>query len=126
MSIEAIASSRFLKVTPRKTRSVADLVRGRKCSEALDLLRFLPKATRVPVEKTLRSAIANAVNHAEKGRLNPDDLKIEEVYVDSGVTMKRYRPRARGRADVRRKRTAHIVVRVTEDHEKESLSRGKG
>lgn len=126
MNIEAIASSRFFKVTPRKTRAVADLVRGRRCSEALDLLRFLPKATRVPVEKTLRSAIANAVNHTEKGRLDPDDLRVEEVYVDSGVIMKRYRPRARGRADVRRKRTAHIVVRVIEDHEKESLSRGKG
>jgi large subunit ribosomal protein L22 len=100
-------------MTPRKTRAVADLIRGRNCAEAISSLKFLPRAAKVPVEKTLRSAIANAVSQTEKGRLNPEDLRVEEVYVDSGATLKRFRPRARGRADVRRKRTSHLVIRVS-------------
>jgi large subunit ribosomal protein L22 len=114
-------------MTPRKTRAVADMIRGRNCAEAISSLQFLPRAAKVPVEKTLRSAIANAVSQTEKGRLNPEDLRVEEVYVDSGATLKRFRPRARGRADVRRKRTSHMVIRVSRVVAEEgSPSEGRG
>ena len=113
MSNQATAHLRFLRMTPRKTRAVADMIRGRNCAEAIFSLQFLPRSAKVPVEKTLRSAIANAVSQTEKGRLDPEDLRVEEVYVDSGATLKRFRPRARGRADVRRKRTSHLVIRVS-------------
>jgi len=127
MSSQATAHLRFLRMTPRKTRAVADLIRGRNCAEAISSLKFLPRAAKVPVEKTLRSAIANAVSQTEKGRLNPEDLRVEEVYVDSGATLKRFRPRARGRADVRRKRTSHLVIRVSRvKAEEDSPSEGRG
>lgn len=119
---QASARLRFLRTTPRKTRTVANLIRGRNCAEAISLLKFLPRAAKVPVEKTLRSAIANAVSQSEKGRLGPEDLWVDEVYVDSGMTLKRYRPRARGRADVRRKRTAHLVIGVSKSKGEEILS----
>jgi large subunit ribosomal protein L22 len=127
MSGQATARQRFLRMTPRKTRAVADLIRDRNCAEAINLLKFLPRAAKVPVEKTLRSAIANAVSQTEKGRLNPEDLRVKEVYVDGGVTLKRYRPRARGRADVRRKRTSHLVIRVSRvEAEEGPSSEGRG
>jgi len=119
---QALAHLRFLRMTPRKMRAVADMIRGRNCAEAISLLKFLPRAAKVPVEKTLRSAIANMISQSDKGRLGPDDLWVDQAFVDSGMTLKRYRPRARGRADVRRKRTSHLVIGVARSKGEEPLS----
>lgn len=112
--MESKAVLHFLRMTPRKTRAVADIIRGRNCSEALEVLRFLPKAAKVPLEKTLKSAIANVINQTEKGKVDTENLWVKAVHVDSGATLKRYRPRARGRADLRRKRTCHVSIEVEE------------
>jgi large subunit ribosomal protein L22 len=105
----ARAQARFVRVSPRKVRRVVDLVRGMKASEALDVLRFAPQAASEDVYKVVQSAIANA-EHNE--RLAPDTLWVGEAYVDEGPTLKRFRPRAQGRAYRVRKRTSHITVVV--------------
>lgn len=112
--MEARAVARYIWIAPRKVRQVVDLVRGKKVTEALAILRFLPKRAAVPVAKVIRSAAANAEHNYE---MNPDELYIKRIYVDEGPTMKRYQPRARGRADLRRKRTSHITVVVEERKE---------
>jgi large subunit ribosomal protein L22 len=90
-----------------KARRVVDLVRGLPAREALTALQFAPQAAAVPVRKVIASAIANAENNEQ---LDPDSLLVAEVHVDEGPTMKRFRPRAQGRAFRIRKRTCHITV----------------
>jgi large subunit ribosomal protein L22 len=113
--MEAMAKARFVRVTPTKARRVVDLVRGKKAAEAVDVLRFAPQAASVPVLKTVQSAIANAVEGARRDseRLDESDLVISEIYVDEGPTLKRFRPRAQGRAGRILKRTSHITVVVS-------------
>jgi large subunit ribosomal protein L22 len=105
----ARAQARFVRVSPRKVRRVIDLVRGMKAAEALDVLRFAPQAASEDVYKVVASAMANA-EHNE--RLARDTLWVGEAYVDEGPTLKRFRPRAQGRAYRVRKRTSHITVVV--------------
>ena len=105
----ARAQARYARVGPRKARRVVDLVRGMKASEALDVLRFAPQAASEDVYKVVASAMANA-EHNE--HLDRDALWISEAYVDEGPTLKRFRPRAQGRAYRVRKRTSHITVVV--------------
>jgi large subunit ribosomal protein L22 len=105
----ARAQARYSHVGPRKARRVIDLVRGMKASEALDVLRFTPQAASEDVYKVVASAVANA-EHNE--HLDRDALWISEAYVDEGPTLKRFRPRAQGRAYRVRKRTSHITVVV--------------
>ena len=97
--------------SPRKVRLLADLVRGRKVSEALSILDFTTKRAALPMKKLIASAVANAVNNdgAEK-----ENLVIVEIRVDEGFTLKRHRPRARGRAFPIRKRTSHVFVHLEE------------
>jgi large subunit ribosomal protein L22 len=92
-----------------KARRVVDLVRGLPAKEALTVLQFAPQAASEPVYKVLASAIANAENNE---RLDPDSLLVREAYVDEGPTLKRFRPRAQGRAYRIRKRTCHITIAV--------------
>jgi large subunit ribosomal protein L22 len=92
-----------------KARRMVDLVRGLPAKEALTVLQFAPHAASEPVYKVLASAIANAENNE---RLDPDSLLVSEAYVDEGPTLKRFRPRAQGRAFRIRKRTCHITVTV--------------
>ncbi len=106
---QALAQARYVRDTPLKTRRVADLVRGMKASAALDTLRFAPQAAAETVSKVVASAMANAEHNRQ---LNPDKLWIREIYVDEGPTLKRFRPRAQGRAFRIRKRTSHITVVV--------------
>ncbi|GAA4908058.1 LSU ribosomal protein L22P [Stackebrandtia albiflava] len=103
----ARAVARYVRVSPMKARRVVNLVRGLPANEALTVLQFAPQAASEPVYKVVASAIANAENNE---RLDPDSLLISEAYVDEGPTMKRYRPRAHGRAYRIRKRTSHITV----------------
>ncbi len=112
--MEAIARQRFIRVTPRKMRIVADLVRGRDCNRALAILRFTPKAASPYLTKAIKAAVASAVERAGKAKLDPDGLRISEIRVDDGVIMKRMMPRSRGRADRRLRRTSHLTVKVSD------------
>jgi large subunit ribosomal protein L22 len=110
----ARAQARYVRVTPMKARRVIDLVRGMPADQALAVLRFAPQAASEPVYKVVASAVANARYAAERDsqRLDVEDLVVREAYVDEGPTLKRFRPRAQGRAYRVRKRTSHITVVV--------------
>src|SRR5689334_12585298 len=105
----ARAIARHVRVSPMKARRVVNLVRGLPAREALTVLQFAPQSASEPVYKVLASAIANAENNE---RLDPDSLLVAEAYVDEGPTLKRFRPRAQGRAYRIRKRTSHITIVV--------------
>src|SRR5947208_11550608 len=105
----ARAVARHVRISATKARRVVNLVRGLPAQQALTVLQFAPQAASVPVYKVLASAIANAENNE---RLDPDSLLVAEAYVDEGPTMKRFRPRAQGRAYRIRKRSCHITIVV--------------
>ncbi|MCF8568756.1 50S ribosomal protein L22 [Gordonia sp. HY002] len=105
----AKATAKFVRVTPMKARRVLDLVRGKNVDEALDILRFAPQSASEPVYKVLASAIANAENNQGQDRRT---LVVSEAYANEGPTLKRFQPRAQGRAFRIRKRTSHITVVV--------------
>ncbi len=97
--------------SPRKVRLVADLVRGKRADESLRTLEFTPKRASKTIAKLIESAVANAKNNENK---KAENLYVSEIKVDEGFTLKRFRPRARGRAARIRKRTSHIAVTLTE------------
>lgn len=105
----ARAIARHVRISPMKARRMVNLVRGLPAREALTVLQFAPQAASEQVYKVLASAIANAENNE---RLDPDALLVSEAYVDEGPTLKRFRPRAQGRAYRIRKRTCHITIVV--------------
>jgi large subunit ribosomal protein L22 len=105
----ARAVARHVRVSPMKARRVVDLVRGLPAKEALTVLKFAPQAASEQVYKVLASAVANAENNE---RLDPDSLLVRAAFVDEGPTLKRFRPRAQGRAYRIRKRTCHITIEV--------------
>jgi large subunit ribosomal protein L22 len=105
----ARATAKHVRVTPMKARRVVDLVRGKRVEDALAILKFAPQAASEPVAKVVASAAANAENNLG---LNPATLVISTAYVDEGATMKRFQPRAQGRAFRIRKRTSHITIEV--------------
>jgi large subunit ribosomal protein L22 len=105
----AFASARYVRITPMKARRVVDMVRGLPVDEALTLLQFAPQAASETVYKVLESAIANAENTEGLKRA---DLVLSVAMVDEGPTMKRWRPRAQGRATRINKRTSHITLAV--------------
>jgi large subunit ribosomal protein L22 len=109
--MEAKAILRFCRVAPRKARIVADMIRGRNVEEAISLLEFTPKRSAQLVRKVLHSAIANA---EDTGDVDVDRLFVKRITVDQGPTLKRYRPRAQGRAFRINKKTSHIVLVVAE------------
>lgn len=109
--MEVKARLRFARVAPRKARLVADLIRGKGSEEASNLLTFTKKAAAKIVKKVLKSAIANA---AQKKNVDVDRLYVKRITVDQGPTMKRYLPRALGRATMIRKRTSHITIVLDE------------
>ena len=106
------ATAKRLKVSPRKARLVVDLVRGLPVDRALDVLAFSTQRSAGLVRKVVESAIANA--ESREGA-DIDELRIAEIYVNKGVTMKRIRPRAKGRADRIFKRSSHVTVTVTDE-----------
>src|SRR3989338_4447309 len=114
---EVTAQLNFLRMGPRKVRLVVDLVRGKKVLRALDVLSLLNKKASGPIKKLLESAIANAKHNFS---LAADDLKIEKITVDGGPMLKRWMPKAHGRATPVRERTSHIklVLSVVEKKEK--------
>jgi large subunit ribosomal protein L22 len=114
---EAIATAKYIRMPPTKARQVVDLIRGRHVEDARRVLRFSPRAASTPVAKALESAIANAEHN---GGLPADELVVARAWVDEGPTLRRFRPRALGRATRIRKRTCHIAIvvgRPTEEPE---------
>ncbi len=115
--MEVKAVEKFIRVAPRKVRSVVDLIREKTIEEAIDILTFTPRGAAVAVKKAIQSAVANAT---ENNNINEDDLFIFKVFVDEGPTLKRFIPRARGRATKIRKRTSHLTVIVSDGKEVEA------
>ena len=105
------AVAKYVRISSRKVKVVIDLIRGKKVMDAKAILMHTPKAATEPVEKLLDSAIANAENNLE---LAKDNLYVAEVYADQGPTLKRFRPRAQGRASRIHKRTSHITIILDE------------
>ena len=119
--MEAKAQARFVRLTPMKARRIVNEVRGKSTDDAIAFLRFAPQAAAEPVRKVLESAVANARVKAEQAseRLDETTLVVLEAYVDEGPTMKRFRPRAQGRAGRILKRTSHITVVVGDGDDKD-------
>jgi len=117
--VESIARVRHIRVTPMKARRVVNMIRGKQAQEALAILKFAPQGASEPVYKLVASAIANARVKADASNsfLDEQDLIISKAYVDEGATLKRFQPRAQGRAFQILKRTSHItIVLATPDH----------
>jgi large subunit ribosomal protein L22 len=110
--VESIARVRHIRVTPQKARRVVNLIRGKQAQEALAILKFAPQGASEPVYKLVASAIANARVKADASNtyLDEQDLYVSSAYVDEGTTLKRFQPRAQGRAFRINKRTSHITV----------------
>jgi len=113
--LEARAVAKYIRLSPRKVRMVAELVRGRPVEEAINTLHFLTKKGSKPVEKALRSAVANAMNREAASKLNPENFYIKEISVDQGPSMRRYNPGPMGRASLIKKRSCHISIVVATD-----------
>jgi large subunit ribosomal protein L22 len=109
--MEARAVSRHLRIAPRKARGVVDLIRGKNVGQALMILDFVPRKGARLVAKTLKSVIANAESQQ---RVDVDRLYVRRITIDGGATLKRFMPRAHGRATPIRKRTSHITIVVDE------------
>tara|TARA_Y100001968_G_C19369871_1_gene724533 strand:- start:772 stop:1104 length:333 start_codon:yes stop_codon:yes gene_type:complete len=110
--MEVSASAKRLRISAQKVRLVADQIRGKPVADALDLLSFSNKKASALMRKALESVVANAENNEGA---DIDELKVSEVYVNEGMTMKRIRPRAKGRADRIFKRSSHITVTVSDN-----------
>jgi len=109
--METVAVAKYIRMSPQKIRLVADLIRGKKVEEALNILSFTPKASAPLISKVLKSAIANA---GQKQGVDVDTLMVKHISVDEGPTMKRYRARAMGRGNTILKRSSHIKIVVEE------------
>ncbi len=109
--MEVKAMAKTVRIAPRKARLVADLVRGKDCGEALSILNLTPKAASPIIEKVIKSAMANAEHNND---MDINNLYVKQILVNEGPTLKRFRPRAQGRASAIHKRTSHISVVVSE------------
>ena len=119
--LQVSAKAKYIRTSAQKAGLVMDLIRGKKASEALSILRFTKKSVARDIEKALRSAIANAVSVADrnqKRRLDEDDLFVSACYADQGPSQKRVRPAPMGRAYRVIKRSAHLTVHVAERESK--------
>jgi large subunit ribosomal protein L22 len=116
--MEAIAIEKYISASPRKMRRVLDMLRGKRVDEALDILHFTAKSVTTPIEKAIRSAVANLGNIEEGQRLDLDELYIKRAVVNEGPILKRFRPMSMGRAGRIRKRTSHLTI-VLEDTKEE-------
>ena len=120
--MEARANLRYLRITPRKVRVVADLIRGKNVNAALAQLAYVEKRAAEPLAKLLRSAVANAEQSAKDQSLDVDRLLVAEVMVDQGPSLRRYMPRAMGRAFKILKKTSHISLTISDETSKKKRS----
>jgi large subunit ribosomal protein L22 len=109
--METVAVAKYIRMSPQKIRLVADLIRGKKVEDALNLLSFTPKASAPLISKVLKSAVANA---GQKKGVDVDTLIVKSILVDEGPTMKRFRARAMGRGTSILKRSSHLKIIVEE------------
>ncbi len=112
--MQAKAVLRGVRISPQKVRLVVDVVRGKPVDMALAILRNMPQKAADDVARTIKSAAANAENNFH---MSPEDLRVATIFADEGPAMKRFSPRARGRANVIRKRSSHITVIVDDGEE---------
>lgn len=119
--MKAKAVEKFIRISPRKLRYVADIIRAKRVDDAVDLLTFTTKKAALIIRKAVQSAAANAT---ENHKMNEDDLVVEKIFINEGPILKRFRPRARGRATKIRKRTSHLTVIVSDGREEEAKSNG--
>ncbi|PQD94173.1 50S ribosomal protein L22 [Pradoshia eiseniae] len=112
--MQAKAVARTVRIAPRKARLVLDLIRGKQVGEAIAILNYTPKAASPIIEKVLKSAMANAEHNYD---MDVNTLVVSEAYANEGPTLKRFRPRAMGRASAINKRTSHITIVVSEKKE---------
>jgi large subunit ribosomal protein L22 len=126
--VEARAQARYVRVTPQKARRVVDLIRGRQAEDAVAVLSFAPQAVSETVLKVVQSAVANARVKADRASeaFDERDLVVAAAYVDEGPSLKRFRPRAQGRAGRILKRTSHITVVVAPKPPRGSRAAGAG
>ncbi|GAA0998371.1 50S ribosomal protein L22 [Subtercola frigoramans] len=124
--VESIARVRHIRVTPMKARRVVNLIRGKQAMEALAILKFAPQGASEPVYKLVASAIANAKVKADASNsyLDEQDLFVTAAFVDEGTTLKRFQPRAQGRAFQILKRSSHITVVLSTPDETEAAVKG--
>ena len=124
--VESIARVKHIRVTATKARRVVNLIRGKQAMEALAILKFAPQAASEPVYKLVASAIANARVKADASNsfLDEQDLFVSQAYVDEGTTLKRFQPRAQGRAFQILKRTSHITIVLSTPDEFAEVSTG--
>ena len=117
--MEAFARVRHIRVTPMKARRVVNLIRGKQASEAMAILKFAPQQASEPIFKLVQAAVANAKVKAVKDNLaiDEEDLVVARAFVDEGTTLKRFMPRAQGRAFKIMKRTSHITIVVATPNE---------
>jgi large subunit ribosomal protein L22 len=123
--MEAVARARFYRGSARKVRRVIELIKGKNVEEALNILSFVPKYAAQYLEKTLKSATANAISQEGTAKLKAEDLYIKKVFVDGGPVMKRIRPSSMGRAYRIRKRTNHLTVVVSDEMAEKDKARIK-
>jgi large subunit ribosomal protein L22 len=114
--LEAKAVEKYIRISPRKIKYVVEMIKTKPVDEAIDILSLTPKGAAVVIKKALQSAVANAT---ENHKMKEEDLYISKIMVNEGPTLKRFRPRARGRATRIRKRTTHLSVYVSDGKEKE-------
>lgn len=109
--------AKWVRISPRKLRQVVDMIRGKEVDEALNILHYTPNKGSVPVEKAIRSAVANLSNFDEKPGIDPENFVIVEAKVDGGLMLKRFRAASMGRAMRIRKRTSHLTITIADEVE---------
>jgi large subunit ribosomal protein L22 len=115
--LEAKSVEKYIRMSPRKIRYVVDMIKSKSIEDAIDILSLTPKTAAIVVKKAIQSAVANAT---ENHKMKEGDLFISRILVNEGPTLKRFKPRARGRATRIRKRTAHLSVYVSNGKEEEN------
>jgi large subunit ribosomal protein L22 len=119
--MEARCVARFVRVTPRKMRLVADLVRGKNVNEAINILKFTPRSASAPTLKAIQSAVSNYAQMHDASSAEIDSLLVHKIFADEGPTMHRFMPRAQGRATPIKKRMTHLTVIVAGPKSEEAV-----
>lgn len=121
--MEAKAVEKYLSMSPRKVKYIIDMVKDKKVEEAMDILTFTHRQAAGAVKKAIQSASANAMENFKEYKVSQEDLFIKEIFVTEGPSLKRFKPRARGKADRILKRSSHITVFVTDGKDKATVEK---
>ena len=121
--MEAKAVEKYLSMSPRKVKYIIDMVKDKKVEEAMDILTFTPRQAAGAVKKAIQSASANAMENFKEYKVGQGDLFIKEIFVTEGPSLKRFKPRARGKADRILKRSSHITVLVSDGKDKATVEK---